>query len=334
MGSGSDGKGVVTVNRVCTLLGIRHPIVEGGLAYVGNGWLAAAISQAGGFGQIGSGGRSVEDLDLQIERALSITQKPLGVNVPISEHRNPDAYFQVIEKYARQLKAVSLSAGNPRPFIQPLHDLGLIVMTLASTPAQAIKAQDAGADIVICEGTEAGGHNGPAEMTTLTLIPQVSDVVTIPIIAAGGIGDGRSAAAVMCLGAEGVQMGTRFVATKECQAHEHYKQALLSASGEDTVVMERSFGRVTRVLKSPFVSQILKQEAVTPGSEAHLLPMISGRMNAVAALDGIVSDGWLNCGQSVGLIRDLPSAGEVVHSVMEDLKYCLRTRVEQLADWG
>jgi NAD(P)H-dependent flavin oxidoreductase YrpB (nitropropane dioxygenase family) len=322
------------VNRVCNLLGIRYPIVEGGLAYVGNGRLAAAISEAGGLGQVGSGGRSVEDLDLQIQQALSLTNEPLGVNVPISEHRNPDACFQVIERYARQLKTVSLSAGNPRPFIQPLHDLGLIVMTLASTPAQAMKAQDAGADIVICEGTEAGGHNGPTEMTTLTLVPQVADVVTIPIIAAGGIGDGRSAAAVMCLGADGIQMGTRFVATEECQAHDHYKQALLSASGADTVVMERSFGRITRVLKSPFVLQILEQESVTPGSAAHLLPMVSGRKNAVAALDGNVSEGWLNCGQSVGFIHDLPSAGEVVRSIVTDLKSCLRTQVEQLPDWG
>lgn len=321
------------MNQVCRLLGCQYPIVEGGLAYVGNGLLAAAISEAGGFGQIGSGGRTVDDLEEQIKAALSQTKRPIGVNVPISEHRNPDAYFQVIARYADRLRAVSLSAGNPRPFIQSLHDLGLIVMTLASTPDQAVKAQTAGADIVICEGTEAGGHNGPAELTTLTLIPQVVEVVTIPVIAAGGIGDGRTAAAAFCLGADGVQFGTRFVATLECQAHTEYKQAMLQAGGDDTVVMERSFGHVTRVMKSPFVDQILKQEQETPGDVEQLLPLISGKRNAVAALEGKLEDGWLNCGQSVGLIHDIPSAGDVVQRVIRELSACMSVRSTEVLSW-
>lgn len=320
-------------NRVCALLGCRFPIVEGGLAYVGNGALAAAVSQAGGFGQVASAGRSIEDLEEQIQCALSLTRQPFGVNVPISEHRDPDAYFQIIERYAGQLKAVSLSAGNPRPYIQRLHNLGLLVMTLVSTPTQAAKSQAAGADLVICEGTEAGGHNGPSELTTLSLIPQVADAVSIPIVAAGGIGDGRTAAAALCLGADGIQMGTRFVATVECQAHHQYKQALVQSSGEDTIVMERSFGRVTRVLKSPFVEQILIQEGRTPGSVEDLLPMISGRMNALAALAGRVDEGWVNCGQSVGLIHDLPSAAEVVQNVMVDLASVLQARAVNVSEW-
>lgn len=311
------------MNRVCNILGCRYPIVEGGLAYVGNGLLAAAVSTGGGFGQVGSGGRSPESLDEEIHIALENTTGPIGVNVPISEHKDPDRYFQVVERHAERLRAVSLSAGNPRPFIEPLHKLNLKVLTVVSTPAQAVKAEQAGADILICEGTEAGGHNGPTELTTFSLIPNVVDAVSIPVIAAGGIADGRTAAAAVCLGAEGVQLGTRFVATKECQAHPRYKEALLGATVEDTVVMERSLGRVTRVLRSPFVDKVLQQERETPGDIEHLLPMISGKMNAVAALDGRMEDGWVNCGQSVGLVKQLVGAAEVVQQIVEEMDAAL-----------
>jgi NAD(P)H-dependent flavin oxidoreductase YrpB (nitropropane dioxygenase family) len=311
------------MNRVCEILGCKYPIVEGGLAYVGNGLLAAAVSTGGGFGQVGSGGRSPENLDEEIHIALENTSGPIGVNIPISEHRDPDPYFQVVERHAHRLRAVSLSAGNPRPFIEPLHKLNLKVMTVVSTPAQAVKAEQAGADILICEGTEAGGHNGPRELTTFSLVPNVVDVVSVPVIAAGGIADGRTAAAALCLGAEGVQLGTRFVATRECQAHPRYKEALLSATVEDTVVMERSLGRVTRVLRSPYVDKILQQERETPGDLERLLPMISGRMNAVAALDGRMEEGWVNCGQSVGLVKQLAGAAEVVQQLVQEMDAAL-----------
>lgn len=306
-------------NLLCSLLGCTYPVVEGGLAYVGNGALAAAVSEGGGFGQVGSGGRTPENFAQEIEIAVSATDYPIGVNVPISEHRDPSGYFEVIASYANRLRAVSLSAGNPRPYMQSLHDLGLIVMTLASTPEQALKAEAAGADIVICEGTEAGGHNGPAELTTMTLIPQVVRAVHIPVVAAGGIVDGPTMAAAFALGATGVQLGTRFVATKECQAHEAYKLALVDASASDTRVIERSLGHVTRVLKSPFVEEILLQEQRTPGSLDDLLPMISGRKNAVAALDGRLAEGWLNCGQSTGGIYDVPSARELPARLMKEM---------------
>jgi NAD(P)H-dependent flavin oxidoreductase YrpB (nitropropane dioxygenase family) len=324
-------------NRVCEILGCRFPIIQGGLAYVGNGRLAAAVSAGGGFGQVGSGGRSPEDLEAQIRIALAATDAGFGVNVPLSEHRDVSPYFEVIERMVRQhpgrIRAVSLSAGNPRPWIPVVRGWGLAVMTLASTPEQAQKAEAAGADIVICEGTEAGGHNGPAELTTFSLIPNVVDAVRIPVVAAGGIADGRTAAAAICLGAEGVQMGTRFVATEECQAHPNYKNLLVASRAQDTVVMERSFGRITRVLRSPFAEAVLRQEAETPGSEAHLLPMISGRMNARAALEGDVEGGWMNAGQSVGLVHDIVPAADVVRRVAAEAARILQQRSAQWQAW-
>jgi enoyl-[acyl-carrier protein] reductase II len=306
-------------NRVCELLGCEYPIVEGGLAYVGNGLLAAAISEAGGFGQVGSGGRSAEDFAKEVEIAASRTNHPFGANIPISEHHDQTPYLKVVEQYADKIRAVSLSAGNPRPMIEPLHQLGLIVMTLASTPQQALKAQTAGADLVICEGAEAGGHDGPAELTTMSLLPLCVSSVSIPVVAAGGITDGRTAAAAFCLGAEGVQMGTRFVATKECEAHVAYKEALVKATASDTQIIERSFGRVTRVMKSRFVDGILTQEIETPGDMEKLLPLISGRKNAVAAIAGQMNDGYVYCGMGVGNITEIQPAGDVVRSIGRDL---------------
>jgi enoyl-[acyl-carrier protein] reductase II len=282
------------------------------------------VSQGGGFGQIGSGGRTPEDLEKQIQIAMSLTTEPFGVNIPISEHRDPGAHLAVVEKYARSIRAVSLSAGNPRPFIAPLKSLGLVVMTLASTPEQAKKAESAGADIVICEGYEAGGHNGPAELTTLTLIPLAKRLVSIPVIAAGGIADGHTAAAAFSLGADGVQLGTRFVATAECQAHENYKDLLVKSAATDTVVMERSLGRVTRVLKNSYAQSVIAQEYETPGDIDVLLPMISGKKNAVAALEGRIEEGWMNCGQSVGFIEGVESASVVPERIMREALQVLK----------
>lgn len=316
-------------NRVTSLLGCTYPIIEGGLAYVGNGLLAAAVSNGGGFGQVGSGGRSPEAFAEEIEIAVQHTKRPFGVNVPISEHRDSTPIFDVIAQYRQQLRAVSLSAGNPIPFITPMKALGLVVLTLASTPRQALKAEHGGADAVICEGTEAGGHDGPTELTTMTLVPAVKQAVSIPVIAAGGIVNGDTAAAAICLGADAVQMGTRFVATVECVAHPHYKEALVRAAGEDTRVMERSLGRITRVLNSPFVERILQQEHAPAADRDELLPLIAGRNNRIAAIEGQLENGWLNCGQNVGLVSGIMPAAEVVQEVYQDVMRVLSERLHQ-----
>ncbi len=313
-------EGVCMSNRICNLLGCAYPIIEGGLAYVGNGLLAAAISEAGAFGQVGSGGRNAENFAKEIQIAVMHTSRPFGVNVPISEHRDSSPYMSIIAQYAENIRAVSLSAGNPRPFIEPLHQLGLIVITLASTPEQAKKAEAAGADIVICEGSEAGGHDGPAELTTMTLVPLCTSAVSIPIVAAGGIANGQTAAAAFCLGAEGIQMGTRFVATRECAAHDAYKEALVRAKVTDTDVIERSLGRITRVMKTPYVEQILAEEKKHLVDVGVLLQMISGKKNALAALSGDLDDGYVYCGMGVGQISDIPPAADVIQNVVRELR--------------
>lgn len=306
-------------NRICEMLGIDYPIIEGGLAYVGNGALAAAVSNGGGLGVVGSAGRSVDDFREQIRIAAEKTSKPFGVNLPISEHSDNSAYVQAILDHKHLIKAVSISAGNPRPLIPIFKEAGMKVMVLTSTVTHSLKAEQAGADIIICEGFEAGGHNGPAEMTLFSLIPQVSRAVKVPVVAAGGIADGRGIAAAMILGADGVQLGTRFVATIECQAHEAYKRMLVESQDDATVVMERSIGRVTRVLKGPFVDKILEVEKTNPSIE-DMLPYIRGINNKVAAIEGSVQDGWLNCGQSVGLIDSIQSATDVVRSLAAEVE--------------
>lgn len=315
----SSGTGADPGCRLCACLGIRYPIIEGGLAYVGNGSLAAAISEAGGFGQVGSAGRSPEQFAEEIEVAASRTARPFGVNIPISEHRDNTPYVEVVLQNRHRLAAVSLSAGNPRPLIPVFREAGLRVMVLTSTVRQALKAAEAGADVIICEGFEAGGHNGPAELTTLALVPQVVRALReagrdVPVVAAGGIATGEQMAAALVLGADGVQVGTLFVATEECQAHPAYKELLLRAGDEATVVIERSQGRVTRVLRNAFTERILELEKRQPSIE-ELLPYILGHNNRVAAIEGRVEEGYMNAGQSIGLIREIRPAGAVVRTL-------------------
>jgi len=304
--------------RVCEILGIQYPILEGGLAYVGNGTLAAAVSNGGGFGVVGSAGRSVEDFLEQIKIASEHTDRPFGVNLPLSRHSDNSKYVQVILENKDLIKAVSISAGNPRPLIPVFKDAGLKVIVLASTAYHSVRAEQAGADIIVCEGFEAGGHLGPAELTLFSLIPQAVKAVSIPVVAAGGISNGQGILAAFALGAEGVQLGTRFVATTECQAHEAYKQLLVESNDDATVVLERSIGRALRVLKGPYVQEVLEFEKSNSNVEA-LLPYIKGK-NKVAAIDGKTGEGWLNCGQSVGLIDKVESATTVVQNLVKEVQ--------------
>ncbi|MGB8957187.1 MAG: nitronate monooxygenase, partial [Tumebacillaceae bacterium] len=253
--------------RLLELLGVQYPIVEGGMAYIGDGKLAAAVSNAGGFGQVGSAGRTLDDFEKQILLCAELTDKPFGVNLPIGEHSDPRERVDMILKHRDKIRAVSISAGNPRPFIPVFKEAGLPVMVVISTAMHGVKAEQAGADILIAEGTEAGGHDGPAELTTFALIPQVTRAVNLPVLAAGGISDGRGLVAALALGAAGVQLGTRFIATVESSAHDNYKQALVDARGEDTTMMERSVGGVTRVLKGGYVDEVLAFEKTNPTRE-------------------------------------------------------------------
>ncbi|WP_018133063.1 NAD(P)H-dependent flavin oxidoreductase [Effusibacillus pohliae] len=304
-------------NRVCQLLGIQYPILQGGLAYVGNGALAAAVSNGGGFGQVGTAGRTPDNFKEQVRIAAELTDKPFGANLPISEHSDNTPYIEAILEMKDKLTAVSLSAGNPKPLIPLFKEVGLKVMVMTASVKHSLKAEELGADLVICEGFEAGGHDSPLEMTLFALLPQVTRAVKIPVVAAGGIANGQGVAAAFALGAEGVQLGTRFVATKECEAHENYKNLLVQAEDHATVVLERSIGRTLRVLKSPFAEKILEFEKTNPTVE-QLLPYIRGVNNRVAAIEGRVDEGWMNCGQAVGLIDSIESATDVVRNLARE----------------
>ncbi|HEU4965281.1 MAG TPA: nitronate monooxygenase family protein [Bacilli bacterium] len=307
--------------KLLDLLGMEVPIVEGGMAYIGDGRLAAAVSNAGAFGQVGSAGRSLEDFERQIRLAIELTEgkKPFGINLPIGEHSDPRERVEMILTYKDHIRAVSISAGNPRPFIPVFKEAGLTTMVAISTAMHAAKAEQAGADILIAEGTEAGGHNGPAEVTTFALIPQVVSAVSVPVLAAGGIVDGRGLVAALALGAAGVQLGTRFVATQESPAHEHYKQAIVAARGEDTTMIERSVGRVTRVLKSPYVEEVLGVEKTSPTAD-ELYPYIKGEKNRIGALEGDLAHGFAYSGQGCGLIDSIPTVQEVVFAMRQEAR--------------
>ncbi|WP_186668432.1 nitronate monooxygenase family protein [Sporosarcina sp. BP05] len=304
-------------NRICKMLDIKYPIIEGGMAYVGNGSLAAAVSNGGGFGQIGSAGRTPESFEEEILIAAKQTKFPFGVNLPISEHKDNNPYINVIEKHKEKIKAISISSGNPIPYIPIFRKMGIITMILTSSVKHAEKAEKAGGDIIVCEGYEAGGYNGGAELTTFALVPQITKKVNIPVIAAGGISNGEGMIAAMSLGADGVQMGTRFVATTECVAHENYKQLLIQSMDDDTTILTRSMGGVMRVIKSEYVTNI--QEILhTDSSPETVLPFISGAINKKAAIEGDLLNGWVNAGQGVGLIKSIEGAEQVVGSIINE----------------
>lgn len=306
-------------NRVCAILQTKYPIIEGGMAYVGNGALAAAVSNAGGFGQVAVSGRTPEDFEFQINISASLTNKPFGVNVPISGYFTHNPYFEIIEKYKDHIHAISLASGDPRPYIPYFKEMGLKILVLVGSVKHALNAGKAGADIVICEGFEAGGRNSPYELTLFGLVPQVSKAINIPVVAAGGIATGRGVIAAMALGAEGVQMGTRFIATQECEAHENYKQFIVDSKDDSTTVVERSVGRVNRVIKNSYVQQIQEIESSNQLTPEQIYPYISGSKNRIAALEGRIDDGWVHAGQSVGLIGSIDSVGNVIKEIVQEI---------------
>jgi enoyl-[acyl-carrier protein] reductase II len=315
------------LNRVCEILQIRYPIIEGGMAFVGNGELAAAVSNAGGFGQIGTSGRTVENFEEQVELAVKKTTLPFGVNIPISGYSSLDPYIQVIEKHKDKIYAVSLASGDPRPYIPFFKEMGMKILVLIGSVKHALNAEKAGADIVICEGFEAGGRNSPYELTLFGMIPQISKAVQVPVIAAGGIATGAGVMAAMTLGAEGVQMGTRFIATKECQAHENYKKLLVESKDFDTMILERSVGRVNRVIKNPYVQEVAQLERKNISPE-ELYPYISGKSNRIAAIEGRLEEGWVHAGQSVGMIQSVGTVEEEMGKIIEEIKV-LRTELSR-----
>lgn len=297
--------------RVTELFGIDYPIVQGGLAYLAYADLAAAVSEAGGLGQITAMSlSSPEALKKEIRRVRSMTDKPFGVNFAIGNHGR--SYESMVEAaLEEEVKIVSVTGGNPAPLFDILKGTDVKKMVLVAARRQAQKAEEIGADAVIAVGQEGGGHLGRDDIGTMVLIPRIVDSVSIPVIGSGGIGDGRGWMAAQALGAEGIEMGTRFIATKECvDASPAYIESLLASNEQDTAVIKRTIGAPARALSNEWTNKILEMEAENAGYEG-LKNYISGEANRKFIHDGEKGQGFGWGGQVAGMIDDVPSVEEL-----------------------
>lgn len=306
-------------NRITTLLGIRYPIIQAGMIWA-SGWrLASAVSNAGGLGLIGAGSMYPEVLREHIRKCKAATDKPFGVNVPLLYPDIEQIMAIIVEE---KVPIVFTSAGNPKTWTAHLKSNGIKVVHVVSSARFALKCQDAGCDAVVAEGFEAGGHNGREETTTLCLIPAVRKQLQIPLIAAGGIYDARTMMAVMILGAEGVQIGSRFVATPEASAHPAFKQAVVAAKEGDTQLSIKKLTPV-RLLHNAFAERI--QAAEREGADAERLSEMLGRGRAKQGmLLGDMEEGELEIGQVSALIDEIKPAAEIVREIMQDFEVLLK----------
>jgi len=298
--------------RVCSLLNIDYPIMQGGMAWVADGILAAAVSNAGGLGIIGAGHAPPEVVEKEIEKAMSLTKRSFGVNIMLLSPFADEIVNLVVEY---KVKVVTTGAGSPGKYMDKLKIVARVIPVVASV-ALAKRMQQIGADAVVAEGLESGGHIG--EISTMALVPQVADAVDIPVIAAGGIADGRGFLAALALGAEGVQMGTRFILSEECTVHPNYKQALLKAKDRDTVVTGLSTGHPTRVVKNRLAREFALKEKQGVSAE-ELEELGSGKLYA-AAREGDVVGGSVMAGQICGLIKDIKPVGKVIKDIIEEAR--------------
>lgn len=300
-------------NRITTLFGIRHPIVAGGMIWC-NGWrLAAAVSEAGGLGLIGSGSMTPDLLREHIRRCRAATTRPFGVNVPLMYRYAEPILHTVMEE---RVPVVFTSAGSPKTWTARLHEAGCRVAHVVSSTLFARKCEEAGVDAVVAEGFEAGGHNGREETTTMVLVPQIRQAVSIPLIAAGGIATGSGMLAAMALGAEGVQMGTRFALSEESSASEAFKRLCTGLSEGGTMLALKKLSP-TRLVKNGFYRTV--EEAESRGATAEeLLALIGSGRTRKGIFEGDTEDGELEIGQIASLIRDLPPAGEIVRRIVDE----------------
>ena len=307
-------------NRICSLFGIKYPIIQAGMVWC-SGWkLASAVSNAGGLGLIGAGSMHPNTLLEHIKKCKSATNKPFGVNVPLMYPQIEEIMGIIMEE---KVPIVFTSAGNPKTWTTKLKEAGIIVVHVVSSSKFALKSVEAGVDAIVAEGFEAGGHNGREETTTLTLIPQVRKAVDIPLIAAGGISSGESMAAVFALGAEGVQVGTRFALTEESSASDEFKQKCITLNEGDTIV---SLKKVTpvRLIKNEFYQQV--KELEDKGSTAEELRELLGRGRSKKGIfEGDLKDGELEIGQIASDIKQITSAAQVVEDMITRYNLTIET---------
>ncbi len=296
--------------KLCELLGIEYPIIQGGMAWVATAELAAAVSNGGGLGLIAAGGAPADVVREQIKKARELTDKPFGVNVMLMSPFADEVMQVVIEE---KPAVVATGAGNPAKYIPALKEAGIKILPVVPSVALAKRMEKSGADAIIAEGTEAGGHIG--ELTTMVLIPQVADAVSVPVVAAGGIADSRGAVAAFALGADGIQVGTRFICSTECIAHDNYKQAVLKAKDRDAVVTGRSTGAPVRALKNKLTREYERLEKEgAPFEEIEALG-VGGLRRAFA--EGDVETGSLMAGQSAAMVHEIEPCADIIKSYFD-----------------
>lgn len=296
---------------ICDILGIKYPIIQGGMAWVATAELAAAVSNAGGLGIIGAGNAPADYVRTEIQKVKKLTDKPFGVNVMLL---SPfvDEVIDVV--YEERVPVITTGAGNPSKYLERFKNIGTKIIPVVPAVALARKMEQEGVDAVIAEGTESGGHIG--ELTTMALVPQVVDAVNIPVIAAGGIADGRGLISALAFGAQGIQMGTIFICAAECTAHENYKKAIIKAGDRGTVATGRATGHPVRILKNKLAREFEKLEKANSGAEEYEKLGI-GRLRA-AVVDGDIDYGSVMAGQISGLVKEIKPAKDIIEDIMKE----------------
>ena len=300
-------------NRITKLFEIKYPIIQAGMVWV-SGWkLASAVSNNGGLGLIGSGSMKADLLREHIQKCRAATDKPFGVNVPLLRRDAADLIRVVIEE---NVKIVFSSAGHPGKFIDELKKNNITVVHVVPSLKYALKAESVGCDAVVGEGVEAGGHNGADEITTFCLIPQLVDALKIPVIAAGGIADGRGILAALSLGAEGVQIGTRFAVTEESSAHLNYKMKVIAAKDNDTILVLKKIG-MARMIKNEFTSIVHKEE-LNGADEEKLKLLLGEKRERLGIFEGDEQNGMMEAGQGAGLIKEIFTVKDLMQRLIKE----------------
>ena len=309
-------------NKICKLLGIKYPIFQGAMAWIANGNLAGHVSKDGGLGIIAGGGMPVDILREEIRKVKSITSNPFGVNLMLM-------MADVEKRIEEGVPVVTTGAGNPGPYMERLKAAGIKVIPVVASVALAKRMEKIGADAVIAEGMEGGGHIGT--LTTMSLVPQVVEAVNIPVIAAGGIAGGKQFLAALSLGAEGIQVGTKFLVANECTVHENYKKVILKAKDRSTVSTGNYTGHPVRVIENKFAKQILEMEKVgTPKEEIEKLG--TGRLR-LAVVDGDVENGSVMAGQVAAMVNEPMSTKEILEGFMRELEEEKVKLAERMNSW-
>lgn len=303
------------MNRITQLFNIKYPIIQGGMIWNSGYKLASAVSNSGGLGLIGAGSMYPETLRQHIQKCKKATDKPFGINVPMLYPNIEEIINIIIEE---GVKIVFTSAGNPKTWTSFLKEKGITVVHVVSSSVFALKAQEAGVDAIVAEGFEAGGHNGREETTTFTLIPMVKEKIKIPLIAAGGIANGRGMLAAMVLGADGVQVGSRFAASKESSAHENFKNRIVETKEGETQVTLKELAPV-RLIKNKFYDDVQDLYKKCPTKE-ELVTLLGRARSKRGMFEGDLTEGELEIGQISGLIHDIKPASEIIKEIISDFE--------------